>query len=187
MTAAANVLNLHNLMKYDIVPVGDHENGCPSCTVPVDDEDLLEHLHETTILETQEMLSSDDSIKHKIVYIAGHLVHKFGKLLPQSDEEEISTEFLDELNRGGLSIPTLSTVFFVHVAQKTHEKLPPGKARCRNYLRRLYSFIDAPIANVAAACLSVTNIIMKAFVLNNSDRERELGCLRRKEKLSLKS
>ena len=130
------------------------------------------------------MLSSDDSFKHKIVYIAGHLVHKFGKLLPQSDEEEISTESLDELNRGGLSVPTLSTVFFVHVAHQTHGALPPGKARCRNYLKRLYSNIDAPIANIADACLTLSNIILKAFVLNDSDRERELGCLRRKEKLS---
>ena len=184
MTAAANVLNLHNLLKNDILPVGENEYSCVSCTVPVDDNDLLELLHETTILETQEMLSSDDSFKHKIVYIAGHLVHKFGKLLPQSDEEEISTEFLDELNRGGLSVPTLSTVFFVHVAHQTHGALPPGKARCRNYLKRLYSNIDAPIANIADACLTLSNIILKAFVLNDNDRERELGCLRRKEKLS---
>ena len=149
MTAAANVLNLHNLLKNDIVPVGENEQGCISCTAPVDDEDLLEHLHETTILETQELLSSDDSFKHKIVYIAGHLEHKFRELIPQSDEEEISTEFLDELNRGGLSVPTLSTVFFVHAAHQTHDKLAPSKAQCRNYLKRLYSHIDAPIADIA--------------------------------------
>ena len=29
-----------------------------------------------------------------------------------------------------------------------------------------------------------TNLIYKGYVLNNSDRERELGCLRRKENLS---
>ena len=131
------------------------------------------------------MLESDESeLKHKIVYIAGHLTHKFGHLLPESQEEEISTEFLAELNRGGLSVPTLSTVFFVHAAYVTHEKLNSEKGRCRNFLRRLYSAIDSPIARNANACLTVTNISLKAYVLNNSDRERELGCLRRKEKLS---
>ena len=174
-------------MKNDIHPSGEKEHGCDMCTDPVQSDDLLEHLHETTMLETQELLNSDDSLKHKIVYIAGHLVHKFGELLPQSDEEEISTEFLDDLNRGGLSVPTFSTVFFVHVAHQVLEKLPSSKARCRNYLKRLYSCIDAPIANISDACLTISNIVLKAFVLNNSDRERELGCLRRKEKLSSKS
>ena len=57
-----------------------------------------------------------------------------------------------------------------------------------NYLKRLYSCIDAPIANISDAHLTIfINIVPKAFVLNNSDRERELGCLRRKEKLSSKS
>ena len=88
-------------------------------------------------METQELLSSDDSFKHKIIYIAGHLEHKFRELIPQSDEEEISTEFLDQLNRGGLSVPTLSTVFFVHAAHQKHGKLAPSKARCPNYLKRL--------------------------------------------------
>ena len=44
--------------------------------------------------------------------------------------------------------------------------------------------IDAPIAHITGTCLMISNIILKAFVLNNSDRERELGCLLwRKEKL----
>ena len=184
--AAAKVLNLHNLVMNDILPTGRNEHFCYSCTDLVDDDDLLENLYETTVLETQEMLDSDDAIRHKIVYIAGHLIHKYGNRLAQSDEEEVSTEFLDELNRGGLSVPTLSSVFFDHAAYQTHEKLPPSKARCRNYLKRLFSYIDAPIASIPDACLTLSNIILKAFVLNTSDRERELGCLRRKEKLSLK-
>ena len=114
VTVAANVLNLHNLLENDILLTGEKEHGCDMCTDPVESDDLLEHLHDTTMLETQELLNSDDSLKHKIFYIAGHFVHKFGKLLPQSDEEGISTEFLDDLNCGGLSVPTFSTVFFVH-------------------------------------------------------------------------
>ena len=187
VTASAKVLNLHNLLRYDLLPVGEREHGCTSCTVPVDGDDLLELLHETTLMDTQDMLSTDDSYKDKIVYIAGHLVHKFGNLLPESNEEEIPSQFLTELNRGGLSVPTFSTVFFVHVAHQAHAKLPADKSRCRNYLKRLFSSIDSPIASIADACLTMSNIILKAFVLNNSDRARELGCLRRKEKLSTKT
>ena len=46
MIATANVLNLHNFLENDLIPEGEHEHGCVLCTVPVDDEDLLEHLHE---------------------------------------------------------------------------------------------------------------------------------------------
>ena len=54
-----------------------------------------------------------DSLKHKIVYIAGHLVYKFRK--PNLDTgEEISSDFLETLNQGGL-MPT-SSAFFVHSA-----------------------------------------------------------------------
>ena len=68
-------------------------------------------------------------------------------------------------------------------------KLPSGNAQCRNYLilKRLFSCIDAPIAYISDAFLNISNMVLKAFVLNNTDRERELGCLRRKEKLSSKS
>ena len=187
VTAASRVLNLHNLLRNDLLPTGEIEHSCVSCTAPVEEDDLLEYLYDTSIMETQELLDSDDSLKHKIVYIAGHLVHKFGKLLPASEEEEISSEFITELDRGGLSVPTLSTVFFVHTAHATHGKLPAEKGRCRNFLKNLFSSIDAPIATIPGACLTLTNIILKAFVLNSSDRERELGCLRRKEKLSSKS
>lgn len=183
ITAAAKTVNLHNLLKYDTLPIGDDELSCSTCTDPVDEDDT-EIMHEHTVQETQSILdSADDSLKHKIVYIAGHLVHKFGKSLNTDMEEEISSEYLAELNRGGLSVPTLSTVFFVHSAYKVHAKLSPNKQRCRNYLKRVFSLIDATIASNAGACLTLANTLLKAFVLNNSDRERELGCLRRREKL----
>ena len=51
-------------------------------------------------------------------------MHKFEKQLPATEEDDISSEFTSELDRGGLSVPTLSTVFFVHVAHMTHGKLP---------------------------------------------------------------
>ena len=41
----------------------------------------------------QSLLLSDNALKHKLVFIGGHLVHKFGD--PDADYEEvISTEFL---------------------------------------------------------------------------------------------
>ena len=40
------------------------------------------------------------------------------------------------------------------------------------------------MANIKGACFSMLSIIFKAFVLNHSDKEKQLGCLRRKEKLS---
>ena len=47
-----------------------------------------------------------------------------------------------------------------------------GKRReCRNYLRRIFSKINAPMANNNDACRTLSNIILKAFVLDNSERE----------------
>ena len=40
------------------------------------------------------------------------------------------------------------------------------------------------MAGNMSACISLANILLKAFVINNSDKEKALGCLRRKEKLS---
>ena len=66
-------------------------------------------------------------MKEKIVFIGGHLVHKFGQ--PDIDnEDEISSEFLEKLNRGGLSVPTFSTVYFVHSAFKIQDRLKPERA-----------------------------------------------------------
>ena len=60
----------------------------------------MDSLHEISLLDTQNVITSDDTLKHKIVYIAGHLVHKYGKDLDGSNEEEnITTEFLTELSR----------------------------------------------------------------------------------------
>ena len=53
----------------------------------------VEFLKDFQLDETQ----SDNALKHKLVFIGGHLVHKCGD--PDANcEEEISTEFLDVLN-----------------------------------------------------------------------------------------
>ena len=143
----------------------------------------LELLNEISIEDTQQLLNSGDTLKHKVVYIAGFLVHKYDQ--PEvNPEDETSSEFLDELDRGGLTRPTLNTVFFVHCSVIVHQKIPEPRRNCCNYFRKLISRIDATISNDQRVCQTLTNVIYKGYVLNNSDRERELGCLRRKEKLS---
>ena len=66
-------------------------------------------LHEITIEDTQTLVNSNETLKQKIIYIASFLVHKNGDTTQEKEE----TEFLRELNRVGLSLPTLNTVFFV--------------------------------------------------------------------------
>ena len=100
-------------------------------------------------------------------------VHKFGALLDiAEDQEDVSTQYLEELNRGGLHLPKLSTVFFVHSAHQAHGKVSAEKQRCKNYLKRLFAFIDAPIASNKNTCTTMSNIVLKALVLNNSDKEK---------------
>ena len=58
------------------------------------------------------------------------------------------------------------------------------KMRCRFHFAELISFVDAPLAGSKAACTTLANILLKAHVLNESDKEKSLGCLRRQDKLS---
>ena len=173
---------LHTLLKYDITRTENSLGQCASCTEPLNVEDL-ETVNNLDIYEPQYLLDSENDLKHKVIFIGGHLVHKHGQ--PDMDVREcISSEFLDELNRGGLSMPTLSTTFFVHGSFKVMNSLPPSRRRCRKHFKRVIGNIDVPIANDNTACHTITNILFKAFVNNNSDRQSELGRLRRKEKLS---
>ena len=57
-------------------------------------------------------------------------------------------------------------------------------SRCRFHFAELLSFVDAPLAGNKAACTTLAKILLKAYVLNVSDKEKSLGCLRRKEMLS---
>ena len=183
--AAAKVVNLHALLKYDLFPVATSEYKCLNCTQAVN-EDHVEMINEFDIFQTQTLLSSSDSLKQKVVYIAGHLTHKY--LTNDDDDDDdyaVSTEFLDNLNRGGLSLPKLSTTFFVHASLKAFENLNNDQKQCRNYIEKCFSFISTPLSSNTSACKTLANIILKAYVLDNSDREQEVGCLRRKEKLTV--
>ena len=72
------------------------------------------------ISETQSLLHSTDPMKHKAIYNAGYL---FKIYTDNEATEHVSSEFLDELNWGELSIPTMLTVFFVHSGIRTQTLL----------------------------------------------------------------
>ena len=93
--------------------------------------------------------------------------------------EDVTCDFLNELNRGRLHVPTLNTGYFVHSSMHLYEKLD-------EYFRNLLSHIDAPFSENNAACRTLSNLVFKARVIAASDRENVLGCLRRKEKLAEK-
>ena len=113
--AAAKVCNLHSLLRDDILLTDQADPTCSTCSESVDD-DKIDKIHELTSTDTQTLLSSDDTFRHKVVYIAGHLVHKFGVHCTDDEDFELTSEFTEQLDHGGLSLPTLSTVFFVHSA-----------------------------------------------------------------------
>ena len=89
--------------------------------------------------------------------------------------------FVSILTFCGLT-PLLSTVYFVYSAYKLFDKY---KLRCcREHLCQILARIDSPMSTNQKARATLSNILLKAFVLDNSDKERHQGCLRRKEKLS---
>ena len=91
------------MLNYGIIPKGCEEWKCSYCTAPISLADL-DLMQEIGIEDTQQLLDSTDIVKHKVVFIAGFLTYKHGE---PSEGEEVSSEFLLELNRGGLRLPTL--------------------------------------------------------------------------------
>jgi hypothetical protein len=165
----------------------DVQRECSNCSATPDEQDL-EMLQDITTDDTENLVHSADSLKHKIIFVAGFLTRKYGTKSScdnDNNAQELtdSSDFIKHLDRGGLSVPKLSTVFFVHSAVHVISQLSPVKAGCRKYVANLLSNVDAPLASNYMACRTVTNVLLKAHVLHRSDREQELGCLRRREKL----
>ena len=80
-----------------------------------------------TIADTEDLLQTSDTLKHKVIYLAGHLEHKFQANIVSAetkheDEDHINSEFLLNLNRGGLTVPLLSTVHFIDSTYKLVDK-----------------------------------------------------------------
>ena len=128
------------------------------------------------------MLETDEIRKTKVVYIAGYLAHKHHEEFSEEDEG-VDSDFVTELSRGRLKIPTLNMVHFVNTAIFLYEKIEDPHRNCTKYVRNLLSFVDSPISSNRFLCKRLTNVMFKADVLNRSDKENLLGCLRRKEKL----
>jgi len=112
-------------------------------------------------------------------------MRRFGtKHVDETDDEPcVTSDFITELDRGGLSIPTLEKVFFVHSANHLLSATDSCKKYCCSYCSRLISVIEALTAGNTQACRTFVNILVKARVLNVSYTEQRLGCLRRREKL----
>ena len=66
----------------------------------------------------------------------------------------------------------------------TFQSFSKGVYRCRFHFGELLSFVDAPLTGSKAACTTLANILLKAHVLNVSDKEKSWGCLRRQDKFS---
>ena len=175
--SAGRAQSLHQMLKYNVIPQGCEEWKCSYCTAPIilQDVDLMQ---ETCIEDTQLLLDSTDALKHKVVFIAGFLAYIHGK---PGEGEEVSSELLQELDRGGLRLSTLNTTCFVHMAINLLDKLPEPKNRC--IYNEILSFVDAPLARSWVASCTLANTLLKAQVIHTTDREQQYGCLRRKEKL----
>ena len=72
----------------------------------------------------------------------------------------------------------------MHLAVKIHELLPKSKKHCHRYVTKLLQYIDVPFSNDEKIARTTFNLVSKAYVLNESDIEKKIGCLGRKEKLS---
>ena len=169
---AGKVQRLHQMVKYDAISKDNNSDPfapqCSSCEDEPSEEDI-------------DLVESLQICNTKVVFIAGYLVHKYGAT--DSSDDYISSVFLEELNRGGLCVPTLDIAFFVHNAFHLFENLCEPRKYCGKYVAKLLEMVNSSMAKNKRACQSLKNILFKAYVLNCSDRENELGCLRRQEKL----
>ena len=141
--AAAETKNLHALLKYESMP---HKSNNVPCTseIRIDDYNF-----DITIADTEDLDQSNDSIKHKIIFLAGYLEHKFrGKSVKTEDidDHHINSDFATNLNRGGLTVPLLLTVHFVHSAYKLFDKC---NLHCyRAHLSQAFYCIDSPVVSI---------------------------------------
>jgi hypothetical protein len=179
--ASAKTKNLHALLQYELTPSTQSQTMSCANNISIDFDQ-----YDLTITDTEELINSDETLKQKIIFLAGFLEHKFNTRVafvePETAEDLIDSDFITNLNRGGLTVPKISTVHFVHAAHKLF--IDCTLRCCRVHLSQAISLIDSPMAIIHGACVTLANIFLKSFVLDKSDKEKRLGCLRRQEKLS---
>jgi hypothetical protein len=76
--AAVKVQRLHQLLKLDIIPKDDAKRTCGNCTATPNEQDL-EMLQDVTTDDTVNLIQPDDSLKHKVIFVAGFLTCKYDK------------------------------------------------------------------------------------------------------------
>ena len=77
--AAAKIVNLQTLIKHDIMPESSSRVlDCDRIVQLRKPAERSEFIDEITTQDTQELLRSDDTLKHEVVYLAGYLVYKYG-------------------------------------------------------------------------------------------------------------
>ena len=85
--ADAEAKNLHGLLKYESMP---HKSNNVPCTSNI----RIDNYHfDITIADTEDLVQSNDSIKYKIIFLAGYLEHKFrGK---SAETEDIDDHYIN--------------------------------------------------------------------------------------------
>ena len=83
-----------------------------SNNVPCTSNIRIDDYHfDIAIADTEDLVQSNDSIKHKIIFLAGYLEHKFrGKSVETEDidNHHINSDFVTNLNKGVLTVPLLT-------------------------------------------------------------------------------
>ena len=71
--AAAETKNLHALSKYEFMP---HKSNNVPCTSSI----CIDDYHFGIIIaDTEDLVQSNDNIKHKVIFLAGYLEHKISR------------------------------------------------------------------------------------------------------------
>ena len=73
-------------------------------------------------------------------------------------------------------MPKLSAVYFVHKIFRIFEYF---EFHCRIHLSNVLANINSPMAPIQGAFVSLSYVLFQAFLLDKSDKERQLGCLRK--------
>jgi hypothetical protein len=155
--ASAKTKNLHSLLQYELIPSTPSQAMSCANNISIDTDQ-----YDLTITDTEELINSDETSKHKIIFLAGFLEHKFHGTVafvePETAEDLTDSDFITNLNRGGLTVPKMSTVHFVHAAHKLF--IDCNLRCCRVHLSQAISRIHSPIAIIHEACVTLSNIFL---------------------------
>ncbi len=117
-------------------------HACSICDLQVDEDKIM-----VSLLTAAEEINDDDKPMCALLYIAGYLVNKFptiAKITAMHDEDNDVryTEFLAQLDRGGLSYPSANVVTFVVRCFSLYSNLSTDEKSCRNMVCKIFEFVD---------------------------------------------